>query len=56
MTGWLVVFPLVLLGGAALAAFTFVRMSTLRITPDGVENLKQLVAIRKELPRPRRIK
>ena len=37
MTGWLLVFPLVLLGGAALAAFTFVRMSTLRITADAVE-------------------
>ena len=37
MTGWLLLFPLVLLGGAALAAFAFVRMSTLRITTDGVE-------------------
>ena len=37
MTGWLVLFPLVLLGGAALASFAFVRMSTLRITNDGVE-------------------
>lgn len=37
MTGWLVLFPLVLLGGAALASFAFVRMSTLRITSDGVE-------------------
>lgn len=37
MTGWLVVFPLVLIVAAALASFVFVRLSTLRITNDGVE-------------------
>jgi hypothetical protein len=37
VTGWLVVFPLVLVGGAALASFVFVRMSTLLITSAGVE-------------------
>ena len=37
MTGWLVVFPLVLIVAAALASFLFVRLSTLRITNDGVE-------------------
>jgi hypothetical protein len=37
VTGWLVVFPLVLLGGAGLAAFAFVRLSSLRITSAGVE-------------------
>jgi hypothetical protein len=37
VTGWLVLFPLVLLGAAGIAAFTFVRLSTLRITSAGVE-------------------
>ena len=37
MTGWLLLFPLVLLGAAGIAAFTFVRLSTLRITSTGVE-------------------
>jgi hypothetical protein len=31
------VFPLVLVGAAALAAFAFVRLSTVRITSEGVE-------------------
>lgn len=37
MTGWLVVFPLVLVGGAVLASVVFVRLSTLRLTSTGVE-------------------
>jgi hypothetical protein len=37
MTGWLVVFPIVLVAAAALASFVFVRLSTLRISDDGVE-------------------
>jgi hypothetical protein len=37
VTGWLVVFPIVLIAAAALASFVFVRLSTLRITNDGVE-------------------
>ena len=37
MTGWFVVFPLVVIGAAAVAAFVFMRLSTLRITSAGVE-------------------
>jgi hypothetical protein len=37
VTGWLVVFPIVLVAAAALASFVFVRLSTLRITGDVVE-------------------
>jgi hypothetical protein len=33
----LVVIPLVLIGAAAVASFVFVRLSTLRITSEGVE-------------------
>ena len=37
MTAALVVLPLVLIGSAALAAFAFVRMSSLRISSTAVE-------------------
>ena len=37
MTTWLVVFPLVLIAGAAIASVVFVKLSTLRITNAGVE-------------------
>jgi len=35
--GWLLLFPVILIGSAALASFVFVRLSTLRITPAAVE-------------------
>jgi hypothetical protein len=35
--GWLVLFPVILIGSAALLSFVFVRLSTLRITNAGVE-------------------
>ena len=37
MTFWLVTVPLVLIAGAAVASFLFVRMSTLHITSTTVE-------------------
>ena len=35
--GWLVLLPVILIGSAAVASFTFVHLSTLRITGAGVE-------------------
>jgi hypothetical protein len=35
--GWLLLFPVILIGSVALASFTFVRLSSLRITSSGVE-------------------
>jgi hypothetical protein len=35
--GWLLLFPLILIGAAVVASMTFVRLSTLRITSEGVE-------------------
>jgi hypothetical protein len=35
--GWLLWFPLVLIAASAAASFAFIRLSSLRITADGVE-------------------
>jgi len=35
--GWLLLFPVILIGSAAVASFAFVRLSSLRITSAGVE-------------------
>jgi hypothetical protein len=35
--GWLLLFPVVLIGSAAVASFAFVRLSSVRITNAGVE-------------------
>jgi hypothetical protein len=35
--GWLVVFPVILIAGAALVSWLFVRRSSVRITSEGVE-------------------
>jgi hypothetical protein len=35
--GWLILLPVILIGSTAIASFTFVHFSTLRITGEGVE-------------------
>jgi hypothetical protein len=35
--GWLILFPVVLISGAAGTSFMFVRLSTLQLTADGIE-------------------